>query len=185
VQNHWLARRTNHSFHEATLHKGRPIRLSTRGISGPFECMPTHSLWFTAESSDLYATWKTNRVLSSFVLRRHTKVEKQVGGIHRPFPNCSHSEEDLEATELHLLITFALLFFFFPKFFIDFYFVTSIIMSTIDESQLAKWKAYFDPKMFPGDLNIDRSKCKRTVPMQVLNLGMSRTGTACEWQLLN
>jgi hypothetical protein len=57
-------------------------------------------------------------------------------------------------------------------------------MAKIDESQLAKWKAYFDPKMFPGNLNIDRSKCKRTVPMQVLNLGMSRTGTACGWQAL-
>ncbi|KUJ11455.1 uncharacterized protein LY89DRAFT_758083 [Mollisia scopiformis] len=32
--------------------------------------------------------------------------------------------------------------------------------------------------MFPGNLNIDRRKCKRTVPMQVLSLGMSRTGTA-------
>jgi hypothetical protein len=53
-------------------------------------------------------------------------------------------------------------------------------MAVVDDAQLAKWKAYFDPKMFPGDLNIDRRKCQRTVPMQVLNLGVSRTGTACE-----
>ncbi|KAK7413485.1 hypothetical protein QQX98_007633 [Neonectria punicea] len=34
------------------------------------------------------------------------------------------------------------------------------------------------PELFQPDLNIDRRQCKRTVPMQVLALGMSRTGTS-------
>jgi len=34
------------------------------------------------------------------------------------------------------------------------------------------------PELFQKDLNIDRRTCKRVVPMQVLALGMSRTGTA-------
>lgn len=36
------------------------------------------------------------------------------------------------------------------------------------------------PELFQPDLNIDRRQCKRTVPMQVLALGMSRTGTSCK-----
>ncbi|KAJ4217652.1 hypothetical protein NW759_008963 [Fusarium solani] len=35
------------------------------------------------------------------------------------------------------------------------------------------------PELFRPDLNIDRRKCTRTVPMEVLALGMSRTGTSC------
>ena len=35
------------------------------------------------------------------------------------------------------------------------------------------------PQMFLPDSNIDRRKCKREVPMEVLNLGFPRTGTAC------
>ncbi|KAJ4180862.1 hypothetical protein NW767_013417 [Fusarium falciforme] len=34
------------------------------------------------------------------------------------------------------------------------------------------------PELFQPDLNIDRRKCTRTVPMEVLALGMSRTGTS-------
>ncbi|KAF5007155.1 hypothetical protein FDECE_6508 [Fusarium decemcellulare] len=34
------------------------------------------------------------------------------------------------------------------------------------------------PELFRPDLNIDRRKCKRTVPLEVLALGMPRTGTA-------
>ncbi|RSL71472.1 hypothetical protein CEP54_001356 [Fusarium duplospermum] len=34
------------------------------------------------------------------------------------------------------------------------------------------------PELFRPDLNIDRRKCTRTVPMEVLALGMSRTGTS-------
>lgn len=60
-----------------------------------------------------------------------------------------------------------------------------IIMAAVNDTQVAKWKAYFDPKMFPGNLNIDRRKCKRTVPMQVLSLGLSRTGTACKYSRPN
>jgi hypothetical protein len=36
------------------------------------------------------------------------------------------------------------------------------------------------PELFRPDLNIDRRKCTRTVPMEVLALGMSRTGTSCK-----
>jgi len=36
------------------------------------------------------------------------------------------------------------------------------------------------PELFQSDLNIDRRKCTRTVPMEVLALGMSRTGTSCK-----
>lgn len=32
----------------------------------------------------------------------------------------------------------------------------------------------------PSTTNIDRSKCRRTVPLEVLVLGLSRTGTTCE-----
>lgn len=35
------------------------------------------------------------------------------------------------------------------------------------------------PELFIPDSNIDRRTCKRVVPMQVLSLGMSRTGTNC------
>jgi len=35
------------------------------------------------------------------------------------------------------------------------------------------------PEFFIPDSNIDRRGAKRTVPMEVLNLGMPRTGTAC------
>ncbi|KAJ7435444.1 hypothetical protein B0H11DRAFT_2113750 [Mycena galericulata] len=34
------------------------------------------------------------------------------------------------------------------------------------------------PEMFVRDANIDRHACRRVVPMEVLSLGMSRTGTA-------
>ncbi|TVY80706.1 hypothetical protein LSUE1_G003579 [Lachnellula suecica] len=34
------------------------------------------------------------------------------------------------------------------------------------------------PYLFHSDQGIDRRVCKRTVPMQVLSLDMSRTGTA-------
>lgn len=37
------------------------------------------------------------------------------------------------------------------------------------------------PELFRPDLDIDRRKCTRTVPMQVLALGMSRTGTSCKF----
>ena len=36
------------------------------------------------------------------------------------------------------------------------------------------------PYFFKPDQNINRRLCTRTVPMQVLSLGMSRTGTACK-----
>lgn len=36
------------------------------------------------------------------------------------------------------------------------------------------------PELFQPDLNIDRRQCKRVVPMEVLALGMSRTGTSCK-----
>ena len=35
------------------------------------------------------------------------------------------------------------------------------------------------PEMYSPDAGIDRHKRKRVVPMEVLSLGMSRTGTAC------
>ena len=34
-------------------------------------------------------------------------------------------------------------------------------------------------RMLEPDQNIDRSRAKRTVPMEVLSMGMSRTGTLC------
>ncbi|PVH74649.1 hypothetical protein DL98DRAFT_603387 [Cadophora sp. DSE1049] len=36
-------------------------------------------------------------------------------------------------------------------------------------------------ELFSGDQNIDRQKCKRVVPLQVLNLSMPRTGTMCKY----
>jgi hypothetical protein len=36
------------------------------------------------------------------------------------------------------------------------------------------------PELFVPDQNINRRKCKRVVPLQVMSLGMSRTGTACK-----
>lgn len=38
--------------------------------------------------------------------------------------------------------------------------------------------------IFTDDTNIDRRKCHRTVPMKVLALGVGRTGTACEYDVL-
>jgi hypothetical protein len=35
------------------------------------------------------------------------------------------------------------------------------------------------PELFNEAPSIDRSKCKREVPMKVLVLGLVRTGTAC------
>lgn len=34
--------------------------------------------------------------------------------------------------------------------------------------------------IFTNDTDIDRRKCRRTVPMKVLALGLGRTGTACK-----
>lgn len=42
-----------------------------------------------------------------------------------------------------------------------------------------KTAAETHPYFFRPDQDIDRRQCKRVVPMQVLSLGMSRTGTAC------
>lgn len=36
------------------------------------------------------------------------------------------------------------------------------------------------PELFQPDANIDRRTCVRTMPMEVLGLGLSRTGTTCE-----
>lgn len=36
------------------------------------------------------------------------------------------------------------------------------------------------PELFQPDANIDRRTCRRTIPMEVLSLGLSRTGTTCE-----
>ena len=36
------------------------------------------------------------------------------------------------------------------------------------------------PELFQSDAKIDRRSCKRVIPMQVLSLGFSRTGTACK-----
>jgi hypothetical protein len=36
------------------------------------------------------------------------------------------------------------------------------------------------PEMYVPDEGIDRHQCKRVVPMEVLSLGLSRTGTACK-----
>lgn len=38
--------------------------------------------------------------------------------------------------------------------------------------------------IFTDDTNIDRRKCHRTVPMKVLALGVGRTGTACEYDVV-
>ena len=49
-----------------------------------------------------------------------------------------------------------------------------------------KGQAHYEavhPEMYVPDSNIDRHKCKRVVPMEVLSLGMSRTGTACKVSL--
>jgi hypothetical protein len=36
------------------------------------------------------------------------------------------------------------------------------------------------PELFRPDQNVDRRTCERVIPMKVLSLGISRTGTACE-----
>lgn len=36
------------------------------------------------------------------------------------------------------------------------------------------------PYFFKSDRDIDRRQCKRVIPMQVLSLGMPRTGTTCK-----
>lgn len=36
------------------------------------------------------------------------------------------------------------------------------------------------PELFLPDANINRRTCHRTLPMEVLSLGLSRTGTTCE-----
>ena len=35
------------------------------------------------------------------------------------------------------------------------------------------------PELYVPEQNIDRRTCVRVVPMEVLNMGMSRTGTRC------
>jgi len=40
-------------------------------------------------------------------------------------------------------------------------------------------------EMFSGDKNIDRQKCKRIVPLEVLNLSMPRTGTMCMYSRID
>jgi hypothetical protein len=39
------------------------------------------------------------------------------------------------------------------------------------------------PELFVQETDVDRHTCKRVVPMEVLSLGMSRTGTSCNLYL--
>jgi hypothetical protein len=39
------------------------------------------------------------------------------------------------------------------------------------------------PELHMKETDIDRHNCKRVVPMEVLSLGMSRTGTSCNLYL--
>lgn len=36
------------------------------------------------------------------------------------------------------------------------------------------------PELYMPETNIDRRRCKRVVPMEVMNLGFPRTGTMCK-----